>query len=228
MKVAIFGGTGDMGRGLALRLAKEHDVVIGSREAARGESVAGELLLRASSFYGEGMKGTIGGASNEAAAEGCDVAVFAVPAEALVPFVEACRRFRWGGQVVLSPVARFTRKGGTFVYEPYEYLGRPISAAELVLERLKGMVEVVSGMHCVPASRLEDLKCKLGFDVPLAGERGPALKVSALLGCIEGLRPLYAGPLCLSSTLEALTPFLLNVSERNKLKAPGIRIVGEA
>jgi hypothetical protein len=90
------------------------------------------------------------------------------------------------------------------------------------------MVEVVSGMHCVPASRLEDLKCKLGFDVPLAGERGPALKVSALLGCIEGLRPLYAGPLCLSSTLEALTPFLLNVSERNKLKAPGIRIVGEA
>lgn len=58
-KIALLGGTGDMGEGLALRWVKNHEIIIGSREAQKGTRVAGEYLAKARAFYGDAMKGTI-------------------------------------------------------------------------------------------------------------------------------------------------------------------------
>ncbi|MEM4647389.1 MAG: NAD(P)-binding domain-containing protein, partial [Candidatus Nezhaarchaeales archaeon] len=61
MKIALLGGTGDMGEGLALRWVKNHEILIGSREALKGARVAAEYLVKAKEFYGDDMKGTIRG-----------------------------------------------------------------------------------------------------------------------------------------------------------------------
>lgn len=225
LKIGIFGGTGDLGGGLALRLSRRNDVFVGSRDAGRAKSVARELtqMVNASAFM---AAGEIEGATNVEVVEGCEMVAFAVPADTLEGFLESAKEFPWKGQIVLSPVTRFEKAGGTFAYRPFSLGGRPISAAELVQETLGEKVRVVSGLHCVPAARLKDLADPMGFDVPLAGPRDSAAVVAQVLEGIEGLRPLFAGPLAVSASLEALTPLLLNIAVRNKLKEPGFRVVG--
>ncbi|HVP24091.1 MAG TPA: NADPH-dependent F420 reductase [Conexivisphaerales archaeon] len=226
MKIAVFGGTGDLGRGLALRLAKRNDVMVGSREEGRAKEVASELSRLASGRPGALLAGSITGAANADAVSSCDLAVFAVPADTLEGFLEVARGFPWRDQLVLSPVTRFEKEGGAFVYRPYLSREKTLSAAELVQESLGAGARVVSGLHCVPASRLKDMEDPLGFDVPLAGPRESAAAVAQVLEGVEGLRPLYAGPLGVSASIEALTPLLLNLAIRNKIKDPGFRVVG--
>jgi NADPH-dependent F420 reductase len=225
LRIGLFGGTGGLGGGLAMRLSRHHEVVIGSRDAVRAESVAKELAKRVSFQYGEAVAGRLSGSSNEAVVDGCDPVVIAVPAATLEEFLGLAKRFRWRGQTVISPVTRFEREGGAFVYRPFQSSGKAVSAAELAQATLGPAAKVVAGLHSVPAARLADLKDPLGFDVPLAGEKAGALAVAEILSGVEGLRPLYAGPLSVSSSLEALTPLLLNISMRNKIKEPGFRVV---
>ena len=226
MKIALFGGTGDLGRGLALRLARLNDVVLGSRDESRAKVVASELAAIASGRYGAIMAGSLAGASNSEAVAQSEMVVLAVPADSLEPFLEVAEEFPWKGQVALCPVTRFAKEGGAFSYRPFTRDARTLSAAELVQETLGERAKVVSGLHCVPAARLSDLDDMLGFDVPLAGPREGASIVAGALEGVEGLRPLFAGPLTVSASLEALTPLLLNIAVRNKIKEPGFRIVG--
>jgi hypothetical protein len=156
----------------------------------------------------------------------CDLAVLAIPADTLEGFLEIAKGFPWKGRLVLSPVTRFWKEGGAFAYKPFSLGGRTLSAAELVQEKLGQGVRIISGLHCVPAARLKDLGDPLGFDVPLCGAKEDVARVAQVLEGVEGLRPLYAGPLGISSSLEALTPLLLNISVRNMIKEPGLRVVG--
>src|SRR5207244_3446143 len=76
MSIAIIGGTGDEGFGLALRLARAgEDVLIGSRAEDRGKSAA----EKAAGLLGSSLAGTLGGTSNEKAAAACDVVFVTVP-----------------------------------------------------------------------------------------------------------------------------------------------------
>ncbi len=226
MKIAVFGGTGDLGRGLSLRLAGRHDVIIGSRDEDRAKSTAAELSAIVGGRPGTIIAGSITGAGNADAVSQAELVVLAVPADTLEGFLEVAKGFPWKGQLVLCPVTRFMKEGGAFVYKPFSFGQRVLSAAELVQERLGDGVSVVSGLHCVPAARLGDLADALGFDVPLAGARDSAGRLGELLEGIGGLRPLFAGPLAVSASLEALTPLLLNIAVRNKIKEPGFRVVG--
>ena len=225
MKVGVFGGTGELGSGLALRLSRRHDVVIGSRDAERARSFAGELSRLASAKTGGIVAGSLTGASNNETVKECDVMVFAVPASKVEEFLGEAASFSWKGQLVVSPVTRFEKEGGAFFYKPFQVGDQAVSAAELVQARLGENARVVSGLHCVPAARLGDLDDPLGFDVPLAGPREAALSIAQLIEGVGGLRPLYAGPLSVSASLEALTPLLLNIAVRNRLKEPGFRVV---
>lgn len=225
MKVGIIGGSGGLGGGLALRLARRNEVIVGSRDEERAKSVAKELEQMVQARFGGMAAGSVSGASNSETVGQSDLVVLAVPADTLEGFLETAKGYAWKGQLVLSPVTRFVREGGAFTYRPFLVGGRTASAAELVQETLGAGARVVSGLHCVPAGRLADLGNPLGFDVPLAGPKDSVATAAQVLEGVDGLRPLFAGPLTVSASLEALTPLLLNISVRNNIKEPGFRVV---
>ena len=80
MKIGIIGGTGGMGKGFAFRWCKNHDVMIGSRDAERASSVADEYIKQATEAYGQ-INGTITGKDNLLVAEESQVLVLSIPYE---------------------------------------------------------------------------------------------------------------------------------------------------
>jgi len=80
MKVGIIGGTGGMGKGFALRWSQNHDIIIGSRDAARASESAVEYTNIAKESFGE-IKGTISGNDNVSVAKDSDVLILSIPYE---------------------------------------------------------------------------------------------------------------------------------------------------
>jgi NADPH-dependent F420 reductase len=100
------------------------------------------------------------------------------------------------------------------------------SAAEQAQEMAPKGVTVVSALHTVSASNLEDLDATLGEDVPVCGDRkADKAPVAQLISRIEGLRPVNAGPLETSRIVEQLTPLLISINIRYKAHA-GISFTG--
>lgn len=210
MKVALIGGTGDLGLGLACRLAGSYEVIIGSRDAGR----AVEAAAKVSSMSGT----TVTGKTNADAAAACDAAILTIPDlpsnDALLSLKPSLR-----GKLVVSPIVPMEFRDGLFY--PKLLSG---SAAETVASVLE--TRVASAFQNVPAARLMELRAVLDYDVMVAADtRDAFVEASELISCIPKLRPLYAGPLSNSRTLESLTPTLLNVGKLNKIKTPSIRVV---
>jgi hypothetical protein len=209
-RVAIVGGTGDLGMGLGARLAKDSQVVLGSRDRSRATDAASRVTALSGSH--------VEGRSNEEAASWCEVAILAIPElpsdETLLSLKPAL-----GGKLVISPIVPMTIRDGLFF--PSLESG---SAAERVASVLQ--TRVASAFHAVPAAKLLKVKSALDCDVLVAAETTEVFaEAAALVSSIDGLRPLYAGPLRVSRMLEAMTPALLNVGKLNKIKSPSIRVV---
>lgn len=210
MRLAIIGGTGDLGLGLAVRLSRHCDVLIGSRDSARAENAAGQ----ARNLSG----GSVVGCSNSDAASRCDSAILAIPDLPEDGFLKELAA-PLTGKLVISPVVPMRFEGGHFSYSLQEG-----SAAEKVALSLKS--NVASALHTVPAKKLLKLEESLEFDVLVAAEnREIFAQASEIISSINHLRPLYAGPLSVSRLIESITPLLLNVERLNKLRWPSIRIV---
>jgi 8-hydroxy-5-deazaflavin:NADPH oxidoreductase len=102
------------------------------------------------------------------------------------------------------------------------------SAALQVRSLLPDGVRVVSAFHTICAAALQDIERVMKADAFICGDDSEAIDiVGELAGEIKSLRPLKAGPLAASSLVESLTPFLLNVARKNKIKDAGIAIVSE-
>ncbi len=221
MKVAILGGTGDLGKGLALRLAESFDVIIGSRDAEKAKSIAEQYKAE----YREKMAATpnITGMQNNDAVKAGDYIIISIPYEVLQQFldgltVEATR-------TIIVPVVPMKKAKEGFSYVPYVVDGHQLSAAELVSLRT-GSQNVVSAFHTVPAMKLADLSQSLDYDVMVAADNKQLYESAAgVVRSIRGLKPIYAGKLYVSRYLEPLTPLLLNIAINNKLHAPSIKIV---
>ena len=84
LRIGILGGTGNMGRGLAIRLALKHDVRIGSRSSDRASDIAKEQENIARGFYQAEMKGSIKGEYNIDAARESEIIVVALPPAAVI------------------------------------------------------------------------------------------------------------------------------------------------
>lgn len=208
--VAIVGGTGDLGLGLAVRLAPSRSVTIGSRDQAR----AAEAAAKASSISGSRVEG----ATNSQAAADADVTILAIPD---LPSDDALLLLKPGvqGKLVVSPIVPMVFKDGLFTA-----VTGPVSAAEKVASVLE--TRVAAAFHNVPAARLLEFPKPLDYDVLVgAGSREVFSEAAELVSSIPGLRPLYAGPLSASRTLESLTPTLLNTGKLNRIRTPSIKIV---
>jgi NADPH-dependent F420 reductase len=210
-KIAVIGGTGDLGFGLAVRLAKAYAVTIGSRDLSRAADAAARAETAA--------RVRVEAKTNEEAASGCDIAILAVPdlptADFLSSLAQGLRE-----KLVISPIVPMLLKGGVF---SLSLSGE--SAAERVAEALPSS-RVAGAFHTVPAPRLAQLGEELAYDVLVtAGSRAVYDEAARVVSSVGRLRPLYAGPLTVSRLVEGMTPALLNVSKLNKLKSPSIRLV---
>jgi len=210
MRLAIIGGTGDLGLGLAARLSQHFDVLIGSRDAARAENAAGQARTLSG--------GSVVGCSNNEAANKCDSAILAIPDLPEDGFLRELAA-PLTGKLVISPIVPMKFEGSHFSYSLPEG-----SAAEKVALSLKS--NVASALHTVPAKKLLKIDESLEFDVLVAAEnREIFAQASEIISSIRHLRPLYAGPLSVSRLIESITPLLLNAERFNKLRWPSIRIV---
>jgi len=211
MEIAILGGTGDIGQGLALRWGydTDHDIVIGSREAQKAESKASEYETELDS---RGREVSIGAAENSAAAAGADIVVAAVPAYHLTDTIESVTGALDEETILVSPAVGMKRDEAGFHYN------RPGagSVTALAAGAAPEDVSVVGAFHNLPADRLANLDADLGIDTLLVGDDADARSIVAdIASGIEGLRPLDAGGLANAAEIEGLTPLLINVAQHN-------------
>lgn len=217
MKIALVGGTGDIGMGFALRFAPAHEIIIGSRKADKAVESAKELLAKA----GEAAK--ISGTDNGSAIKEGDVVILCVPYEHLVS-VTSDLKDSYSGQLVISPVVPMAYTGKLFSFTP----PAQGSAAMQIKSLLPEGTKLVSAFHTICAAALQDTARTLQGDVMICGDSKDVKEQAAgLVREVKNLRPLDAGPLQASSMIESLTPMLLNIARRNKLKDAGIKIIQE-
>jgi reduced coenzyme F420:NADP oxidoreductase (EC 1.6.99.-) len=211
MEVALIGGTGDIGEGLALRFGRDtdHTVVVGSREAERGQEAANEYTT---ALADRGVDATIEGAENPEAAAGADVVVLAVPAYHLADTIASVAG-SLGDAVLVSPAVGMQRDEGGLHYNP-PGVG---SVTALAAKAAPDDIPVVGAFHNLAAGRLGDLDADLGWDVPVVSDDDDAkATVIGLADDVDGLTPLDAGPLASAAEVESLTPLLINLAANNE------------
>jgi NADPH-dependent F420 reductase len=216
--VPIIGGTGALGYGLALRLAREGTpVVIGSRDPVRAQEAARDLR-------GQLAGGDVLGLENAEAAQAGPIVFLCVPFRAQSENLTNLKGALREGQLLVDatvPVAAAVSGKAT------RLLGVPQgSAAEQAQEMAPEGVSVVSALHTVSAQLLRDLDHELDEDVLVAGDSKEAKRrVAEVVGRIPGLRPVDCGRLETARLIEGLTPLLISVNVRHKTHA-GIKLTG--
>ncbi|SDJ12617.1 reduced coenzyme F420:NADP oxidoreductase [Frankineae bacterium MT45] len=215
LTIAILGGTGGQGQGLAYRFANAGlSVIVGSRDAQRAQASAEELSSKITA-------GEVSGASNAAAASAADVIVVAVPWEAHEKTLTGLVTELTGKIVVdcVNPMG-FDERG------PYPLVTDDGSAAEEAAKLLPESI-VVAAFHHVSAVLLSDpAVTNLDLDVLVLGEdRSATDTVQAIAELLPGVRGIFGGRLRNAGQVEALTANLIAVNRRYKTHA-GIRITG--
>ena len=211
MKIAILGGTGDIGQGLALRLASDthHEVTIGSRDPEKAEAKAAEYTAELDS---RGLDAAVAGAGNEVAAAAARIVVLAVPPYHVGDTVEAVADALDTDDVLVSPATGMKRDEEGFHY----HKPGAGSVTRIVADAAPEGVAVVGAFHNLAAARLANLDADLGIDTLVIGDDQDAKQtVADLAEGIEGLRALDAGGIANAPEIESLTPLLINVAHNN-------------
>jgi hypothetical protein len=222
--VAVIGGTGALGFGLALRWAIAGiPIVIGSRSAERAAEAADKISKRA----GEAGAGApdVEGLQNEEAAARANTVLLAVPFRAQSENLGNLRNaFQPATLLIDATVPLAAAIGGRAT----RALGVPQgSAAQQAAEMAPRGVTVVSAFHTVSAAALSDPAKALDEDVLIAGDDRKAKDdVAGLVRRIPGLRPVDCGDLEVARILEQLTPLLISVNQRHKIKHSGVKLTG--
>ncbi len=206
-----------MGTGFAVRWAANHEIIIGSRKAEKAEESAALVNKLLAS------DGKVQGTDNGSAIASADVVVLCVPYEHLVSVTQDLRKF-YSSQLVISPVVPMSYNGKFFEFNPPKEGSAALQARALLPEGMR----IVSAFHTICAAALQRKDQELETDVFICGDDPDAVSLVSGLGReIKKLRPLNVGPLAASALVESLTPMLLNVARRNKIRDAGIKIVSE-
>jgi NADPH-dependent F420 reductase len=213
--LAILGGTGPEGKGLALRLAMAGETpIIGSRDAARGAAAAEELAQSAPGVV-------IKGSDNAGAVAAADVVFLAFPYEGQRPVLEDLGA-ALKGKIVVCVIApmKFERGKGASAVEV-----EAGSAAQEAQDMLPDS-QVVAAFQNASAEELLDLSVTMEGDVVVCSDHPDAKKlVMGLADKINDLRGVDGGSLANAKYVEQLTPLLVNINRIYKIHS-GIKIVG--
>jgi len=216
--VTIVGGTGELGFGLALRLASGGvPVVIGSRDADRAAEAAQRARAVVPTAEARGL-------ANPEAVAGAEIVVLSVPFASQAATLRSIADALAPGTLLLdATVPLATAVGG----RPTRTLLVPQgSAAQQAQELVPEGVTVVSGLHTVAAKHLADLGYRFDEDVLLCGDdRAAKQRIARLLQRIPGLRPIDAGRLEAARIVEQLTALTIGVNIRHKATA-GVKLTG--
>ena len=212
MNIAILGGTGKEGVGLATRWALAgHSIIIGSRDEARAKAKAAELREIT-------HKIPIIGHTNADAARLGEVIVLTLPASGLAgtlgDVAEACR-----GKVVVSTVVPLTF-GGPRLFTP-----PPAGSSAEEVQALLPEAKVVGAFHHIAAHELSELDQPIDCDLLMCGDTDGKEIVKALAASMR-LRAIDVGALTNSGPLEGITAVLATINRRHKIKDAGIKITG--
>lgn len=217
--IAIIGGTGAEGTGLALRLARagEH-IVIGSRDAARAHEAARTLRERV------GRNSKIEGMDNSAAAAACDVALLTVPFSGAAALLKQLKSVWKPGTVVIdNTVPLAATVGGAATRMLGVWQG---SAAEQTKELLPAGVSLAAAFQNLGAEVLSG-DAPVDCDVLVCSDDEKAKQIaSELVGKIPGARAVNGGKLENSRIVESLTALLIGLNIRYKAGGAGIRFTG--
>jgi NADPH-dependent F420 reductase len=219
MRIALCGGTGDIGKGLALRWAKDtdHDLLVGSRNPEKAREAVEEYE---DELDRHGIEASISGFANGMAADRADIALLCVPAYHLVDTIESIAD-RLEETILVSPAVGMQREEGGFQYN------RPSvgSVTALAASAAPEDVPVIGAFHSLAAGRLANLDTEIGADTLVVGDDEEAKDtVSDLAEGIDGLRALDAGSIANAAPVESLTPLLINLAQYNRdLSDVGVR-----
>lgn len=217
--IAILGGTGDQGLGLALRFAKAgRPVVIGSRKLDRAVAAAEEVRAAVPGAEVEGLE-------NAAATQKAPIVILSVPFEHTAGTVKGIKESLAPGQLVVSmgvPLATAIGDGAVRMLGIWQG-----SCAELVETLVPAGVAVVSAFQNVSAHRLRDLDHPVACDVVVSGAVESRKRVMALCELVPGLRGVDGGPLSNARIVESVTALLIGLNIRYKVaEGIGVRFTG--
>ena len=209
--IAILGGTGHEGTGLALRWASNgYDVIIGSRQEEKALKVTDEI----NEILGKKL---VRGMENGAAAREADINVLTVVATAHEAALTGLKD-DLQGKILVDATAR--------IKFPNPKPPAPPSAARLAQDLLGEGVRVVAAFQNIPASALKNLEKDLNSDVLVcADNREDADQVCELIR-EAGMNAFYVGDLDIAITLEGITAVLVYLNKFNDIKHASIKIVG--
>lgn len=212
--IAILGGTGAVGSGLALRWASAgHRVILGSRNPEKAAKVCAELNALAGSE-------SLSFRDNRAAAAAAEIVVLTVPHAAQRATVEEARE-SLAGKILVDATVPLVLPKVSRVQLP------PGGSAVAAIQHLLGeTVRVVSAFQNVSAHFLRDLAHDVDCDVLVCGDDPAARETVIELARDIGLRAYHAGPICNSAAAEALTSILISINIRYKVPGAGIRVTG--
>lgn len=212
--VAVVGGTGEQGRGLALRWsAAGYDVTIGSRASARASAEVEKLNRLHSNI-------SLSSDDNKGAAGGADIIVLTVPfkfQQSTVEDIATCL----DGKILVDVTVPLVPPRVARVQLP------EAGSAVVNVQRILGdNVRVVSAFQNVSAHHLNDLNQKIKCDVLVCGDDAEAREETIKLVAAAGMRGVHGGPLVNSVVAEALTSVLIGINRRYKIPGAGIIITG--
>lgn len=212
--IAILGGTGDLGTGLAIRWSRAgHKIVIGSRTLEKAQAAVKQLQEISPDTPAEAMENA------DAAAAG-SVVVLTVPAEHQLSTLEHVRGGLTGKILIDVTVPLIPPKVGTVQLPPEG------SAGKRAQDFLGDDVMVVSAFQNVAAHLLQQ-EVHIECDVLVAGNKKDARQRVIELISQAGMKGYHAGPIANAAAAEALTSVLIQINRQGELSHAGIRIVGQ-
>jgi NADPH-dependent F420 reductase len=220
VSVAIIGGTGDEGFGLAVRLGRAGvSIVIGSRAEEKGKASAEKAREIA------GADAPIDGTTNQEAAAGSDIVLVTVPFAGQAEIYRAIKDSVRPGAIVCdatSPLASAVGRPAWQVLTPWEG-----SAAEQAKAILPSSVRLVSGFHTISAEALHEYDHPMSGDVLLCGADAEAkAAIGELVDKMPDLRWVDAGPLSMARVVERLTALMISVNRAYGISDAGVKMIG--
>ncbi|MHA1409222.1 MAG: NADPH-dependent F420 reductase [Candidatus Odinarchaeia archaeon] len=220
-KIAMIGGTGRQGRGLALRWAKVgHEIRIGSRNEEHAKKIAEEIIMNLKAI---GVNPNVKYGTNKDVTKDADVIVFTVPYESISDLILDIKDSLKEGQIIISPVVPISFEQGGEISPTRTR----IAAAEKIslMTRVLG-VKTVAAFHTIPATNLSRIEFPLNYDVVVVGDDEKAKNiVMELVSQIPNLRPLDGGSLKKAVTLEYLTSLAIQIGRTYKKPTIGLKFL---
>ncbi|HEY5680632.1 MAG TPA: NADPH-dependent F420 reductase [Pseudomonadales bacterium] len=213
--IAILGGTGDLGTGLAIRWSKAgHKIIIGSRTLEKAQNAVGNLHKISPETPADAM------VNADAAAAG-DIVVLTVPAEHQLSTLEGVKQSLTGKILIDVTVPLVPPKVGTVQLPPEG------SAGKRAQDMLGEDVMVVTAFQNIAAHLLQE-DVHIECDVLVAGNKKAARDKVIELVEQAGMKGYHAGPIENSAAAEALTSILIQINRRHDISHSGIKIVGQS